>query len=82
MLVDNDEHSLLNIAHEVNMIVNVGDVVQARLGIGTVVKTDYDNEKSLIDTGKLIFWIHNRNLEILRRFYEDATNANSLLLCY
>lgn len=64
------------------MIVNVGDVVQTDgLGIGTVVKVDYDDERSLIDTGKLIFWEHNRNLEILRRFYEDVTNANSLFLC-
>ncbi len=62
------------------MIVNEGDIVRVdghwkqflNGRTGTVIRVDYDKEVSLFDDGKLIFWIKNEFLELIRGFYEIA----------
>lgn len=64
------------------MIVNVGDVVEIdghwkrflNGKVGKAVNIDYDKELSLFDDGKIILWVKNENLNLIRGFYETDTN--------
>lgn len=78
MTVDNFKHLLFNAL----MIVNVGDIVEVdRHGRADVLRVDYDNERSLVDTGKAVFWINNCYLTKVKEFYEVFNHVSTSVLC-